>query len=277
MSQYTQPPQPQSPYGPAHAPGQRPARNGLGITALLLGIFGAVSGVIPFLFWLAGILGLIALVLGLSGLGRAKRGEATNKGVATFGVVLGVLSLILSVVGAVITFKAVGDAVDEIDKATTRTTASASPAAGDKGDAAKADDESDKGAEIKALGGGDTAIYDDDLKVTVSEPSAYSPSEYAAGHTEGNKAYKVDVVIENAGKKKFDATLATVDARAGQDGVTAEQIFDDTVGEGFSGSVLPGKKVTVRYAFDTPSAAKNLTVEVSPGFDYEAHQWELKL
>ncbi len=59
--------------------------------------------------------------------------------------------------------------------------------------------------------------------------------------------------------------------------VTAEAIFDDKIGSGFSGSVLPGKKSTVRLAFDAPPAAKVLTVEVSPGLTYDASQWELKL
>ncbi|MEV5198592.1 DUF4190 domain-containing protein [Streptomyces sp. NPDC053720] len=282
MSQFTQPPQspqPQQPYAPAQMPGGRPARNGLGIAALILGVIGAVSGLIPFLFWLAGILGLIALILGLVGRGRAKRGEATNKGMATFGAVLGLISLILTVVGAVITFKAVDDAVNDLNKAVSDTTASAKPKPG--GDSAK-DKGSDKGGADKkdtgkALEAGDSAVYDDDLTVTVGDAASYTPDAYAAGHTKGQKAYKVAVVIENAGKEKFDSTLVSVSARAGQDGVDAEQIFDNKVGTGFSGTVLPGKKVTVQFAFDTPADAKNLTVEVNPGFTYDATQWDLKL
>ncbi|MFD7494698.1 DUF4190 domain-containing protein [Streptomyces sp. NPDC059832] len=277
MSQFTQPPQspqPQQPYAPAQMPGMRPARNGLGIAALVLGVIGAVSGLIPFLFWLAGILGLIALVLGLAGRGRAKRGEATNKGMTTFGAVLGLISLILAVVGAVITFKAVDDAVNDLNKAVSDTTASAKPKPG--GDSAKggADKKKDTG---KALEAGDSAVYDDDLTVTVGDATSYTPDAYAAGHTKGQKAYRVAVVIENAGKEKFDAALVSVSARAGQDGVDAEQIFDNKVGTGFSGTVLPGKKVTVQFAFDTPADAKNLTVEVNPGFTYDASQWDLKL
>ncbi|MFH8474729.1 DUF4352 domain-containing protein [Streptomyces sp. NPDC018000] len=271
MSQFTQPPQspqPQQPHTPAQTPGMRPARNGLGISALILGVIGAVSGMIPFLFWLAGILGLIALILGLAGRGRAKRGEATNKGVATFGAVLGLISLILAVVGVVITFKAVDDAVNDINKAVSDTTASAKPGGGG------ADKKKDTG---KALEAGDSAAYDDDLTVTVGDATSYTPDQYAAGHTKGNKAYRVAVVIENAGKEKFDSALVTVTARAGKDGVDAEQIFDGKVGEGFSGTVLPGKKVTVPFAFDTPADAKNLTVEVNPGFTYDASQWDLKL
>ncbi|WP_426364266.1 DUF4190 domain-containing protein [Streptomyces sp. E-08] len=240
---------------PAAAP--QVMRNGLGTAALILGIIGTLSGLIPLFFWLAGILGLIALILGLVGKGRVKRREANNKGVALTGAILGLAALILSVVGAVITFTAVSDAVDEIDKAV-KDAAPKDPAA-------------------KNLADGDTSVYDDDLKVTVSDPKAYSPSEFAAGHTQGNKAYQVTVVIENGGKKKFDATLVTLTGRAGKNGVTAEQIFDEKVGTGFQGNILPGKKATVTLAFDTPKDAKNLTVEVNPGFDYNASQWELKV
>ncbi|MFE7511716.1 DUF4190 domain-containing protein [Streptomyces sp. NPDC057540] len=240
---------------PAAAP--QVMRNGLGTAALILGIIGTLSGLIPLFFWLAGILGLIALILGLVAKGRVKRREANNKGVAVTGAILGLAALILSVVGAVITFTAVKDAVDEIDK-TIKDTAPKDPAA-------------------KNLADGDTSVYDDDLKVTVSDPKAYSPSEFAVGHTQGNKAYQVTVVIENGGKKKFDATLVTLTGRAGKNGVTAEQIFDEKVGTGFQGSVMPGKKATVTVAFDTPKDAKNLTVEVNPGFDYNASQWELKV
>ncbi|MFF3775494.1 DUF4190 domain-containing protein [Streptomyces sp. NPDC002232] len=240
---------------PAAAP--QVMRNGLGTAALILGIIGTLSGLVPLLFWLAGILGLIALILSLVAKGRVKRREANNKGVAVTGAILGLAALILSVVGAVITFTAVKDAVDEIDK-TIKDTAPKDPAA-------------------KNLADGDTSVYDDDLKVTVSDPKAYSPSEFAVGHTQGNKAYQVTVVIENGGKKKFDAALVTLTGRAGKNGVTAEQIFDEKVGTGFQGSVLPGKKATVTIAFDTPKDAKNLTVEVNPGFDYNASQWELKV
>ncbi|MFH8760717.1 DUF4352 domain-containing protein [Streptomyces atroolivaceus] len=275
MSQYTQP-QPQQPYVPAQTPGSRPARNGLGISALVLGIIGTVSGLIPLFFWLAGILGLIALILGLAGRGRAKRGEATNKGVTTFGAVLGLVSLILSVVGAVLTFKAVDDVVTDINKAVADSSASAKPAAGG-GAAADGGAAGGTEGEDDILRAGDSAAYDDGLEVTVGAPAPYTADEFAIGHTKGNSAYAVSVVIENKGKEKFDATLVAVDARAGEDGVNAEQIFDGKIGEGFTGTVLPGKKITAKYAFDAPADAKNLTVEVGPGFDWDASQWDLKL
>ncbi|MCQ4212696.1 MULTISPECIES: DUF4190 domain-containing protein [Streptomyces] len=283
MSQTQQHPQ-YPPFQPPQQPQQQIARNGLGTAALILGIIGAVSGLIPFMFWLAGILGVVALILGLTGRGRAKRGEATNKGVALAGAILALVSLGLAVFGAYTTFKAVDDAVDEINKSVSDTKAKDTKPSGgadakdsgkDKGDkGGKGDEKPDPG---KALEAGDSVVYDDDLTVTVSNAVAFSPSEYAAGHKSGNHAYKVTVTVTNDSKKKFDASLLSADARAGADGVDAEQIFDDKVGTGFEGTILPGKKATVVYGFDSPAAAKNLTVEVMPSFEYDASQWDLKL
>ncbi|GAA3372308.1 hypothetical protein GCM10020367_26690 [Streptomyces sannanensis] len=271
MSQHTQQPQfPQAPFPQAPAP--QAARNGLGTAALILGIIGAFTGLFMILFWLAGVLGLIALILGLAGRGRVKRGEATNKGVTITGAVLGLVSLILSVVGAVVTFKAVDSAVDEINKATKEQSAEKKPGGGSA-------DGKDKGKDKNQnLAADDSVVYDDDLTVTVSAPKAYTPGEFAIGHTKGNKAYTVTVTIDNAGKEKFDTAFVQVDARAGANGVKAEQIFDDKTGSGmFEGTVLPGKKATVEVSYDAPADAKNLTVEVNPGLDYDSSQWDLKL
>ncbi|MFI7341941.1 DUF4190 domain-containing protein [Streptomyces sp. NPDC050085] len=289
MSQ-TQPQQhPQYPpfQPPQHQQPQQIARNGLGTAALILGIIGALSGIVPIMFWLAGVLGVVALILGLTGHARARRGEATNKGVALTGAILALISLGLAVFGAVTTFKAVDDAVDEINKSVSDTKPKdTKPSGAAKDDSAKgsdkSDDKGDKGDDKKVdtskpLAAGDAVVYDDDLTVTVSNAVSYHPSEYAAGHTGGNHAYKVTVTVTNDSKKKFDASLLQADARAGQDGVEAEQIFDDKIGSGFDGTILPGKKATVVYAFDAPAAAKNLTVEVTPSFEYDGTQWDLKL
>ncbi|ALC22742.1 DUF4190 domain-containing protein [Streptomyces pristinaespiralis] len=268
MSQYTQP-QPQ----PGQFAAPAPARNGLGTAALVLGIIGLVFAVIPFLFWIGTILGLLALILGIVGRGRAKRGEATNKGVALAGTVLGLVGIIVSVIIGIVTVMAVDDAVDEINKAVENTAPKDTTAGGTDG-AAEGDAPKD---ETKSLAADETSAYEDNVEVTVSAPKPYTPGEFAIGHTKGNKAYQVTITIENAGKEKFDTSLVTADARAGKDGVTAEQIFDDKAGTGFEGTILPGKKATVTFAFDAPADAKNLTVEVSPGFDYDASQWELTL
>lgn len=78
-------------------------RNGLGTAALVLGILSLVTW---FLF-VGGLLGIVAVVLGVLGRGRAKRGEASNGGMAVAGIVtggLGVLLTVLVVVGVAALF-----------------------------------------------------------------------------------------------------------------------------------------------------------------------------
>lgn len=94
---------------PGYGAPSRGQSNGLGTAALVLGILAVLT------CWsiVGGIvLGIIAIVLGLIGRGRAKRGEASNGGVATAGTVLGaiglVLSLVLIAVGATFFFKGGG-------------------------------------------------------------------------------------------------------------------------------------------------------------------------
>jgi Na+/melibiose symporter-like transporter len=86
-----------SPQGYPGTPGPagRPPRNGLGIAALVVGVIGLL------LFWtvLGGVLlGIVAVVLGIIGFRRAKKGEATNGAMALIGAIAGGLALVASVV-----------------------------------------------------------------------------------------------------------------------------------------------------------------------------------
>lgn len=76
--------------GPAAGP-----RNGLGIAALLI----AIAGLVTALSVVGGVvLGSVAVLLGVLGRGRAKRGEADNGGVAMAGIVLGALAVVAGIV-----------------------------------------------------------------------------------------------------------------------------------------------------------------------------------
>ncbi len=84
---------------PQQAAISRDPKNGMGIAALIFGVLALLT-----CFWLpvvGGVLGIVAIVLGVVGRGRANRLEATNKGVATTGLVLGIISLIVNIIVSV--------------------------------------------------------------------------------------------------------------------------------------------------------------------------------
>ena len=80
---------PPAPYGDYYPPG--PPKNGMGVAALVVAIIALISSVSV----VGGIvLGIVAVILGFIGRGRVKSGEANNGGVATAGIILGVISII---------------------------------------------------------------------------------------------------------------------------------------------------------------------------------------
>lgn len=79
-------------------------RNGMGTAALIVGILAILSCWIPVLGLIGLVLGIVAIILGAIGRGRAKRMEANNGGVAMAGLVLGVLSVLVSIVVSVLIF-----------------------------------------------------------------------------------------------------------------------------------------------------------------------------
>ncbi|MBC7374389.1 MAG: DUF4190 domain-containing protein [Frankiales bacterium] len=92
--QYGQPQYGQAPYGQAQF-GQPagPPRNGLGVTALALGILALLTSLL-----FGGIVfGIAAIIVGVLGRGRVKRAEATNGAMALTGLILGAVSLVISI------------------------------------------------------------------------------------------------------------------------------------------------------------------------------------
>ena len=101
--------QPYPPQGPP--PGQGPAgsyqaggspaasgrRNGMGTAALVLGVVALVLVLLLLFSPLGAFLGLLAVLFGILGLIRVKRGEADNRGQAVSGLVTGGLALLFGI------------------------------------------------------------------------------------------------------------------------------------------------------------------------------------
>lgn len=123
---------------------------------------------------------------------------------------------------------------------------------------------------------GDTYTYTDGLAISVSKVGTYTPSQYAAGTHPGDEAVTLMVKITNGTKKPFDTSLVGVNVKAGADGAATEQIFDDTSGIGFSGTVVSGATATAKFRYDIPKGATGkLDIEVQPdsGLEYTSWHW----
>ncbi|MET9774931.1 DUF4190 domain-containing protein [Streptomyces sp. NPDC006367] len=89
------------PQAPGYGMPMQPS-NGMGTTGLVLGIIGVVCSLTFFLWFFGVVLGILAIIFGAIGRGKANRGEATNKGAGTAGLVLGIVAtVVLPVLGFV--------------------------------------------------------------------------------------------------------------------------------------------------------------------------------
>jgi hypothetical protein len=97
---YSEPGYPETARPPV-TPSPAQPRNGLGVSALVLGVGSLVAAISFVLFPLALPGGLAAIVFGLIAIIRADKRGATNSGQAAAGLICGILALAIAVVFAV--------------------------------------------------------------------------------------------------------------------------------------------------------------------------------
>jgi len=240
------------------APPQQ-ARNGLGVTALVTGIIGVVLGFVPFLFWLSGLLGLLALVFGLVGHSRARQGLATNKTMALVGTILGGLAMLMAIVGLVLTVmfvKTVENKVKHDERLRSTQSAAASDPSADK-----------------PLRFGETQAYEDGVTVTVAKPEAYDPSPSAYGLEKGDLALQVKITIVNGSTQPIDIRTALPSMRDGK-GAAAQAVFDGGSTKPFEGELMPGKQAMSQFTYSVaPEGAKDVQVDVAPNAQRDEASW----
>ncbi len=101
------------PYQTTTPPQAAQPRNGLGTAGFVLGLVGLVFSPIPIVGLVAWPLVIAGLILSIAGLGRVRKGRATNKGLAIAGIILSVLGLVLCIVWAAVIGKVVSDVGDQ--------------------------------------------------------------------------------------------------------------------------------------------------------------------
>jgi hypothetical protein len=211
--------------------------------------------------FLALILGILAVLFGLRGWSRTRKGIATNSGMAGTGTVLGVGAAALGIWAMTIVFGAVDQLGRDLQGIGGSAGAPAAVSGSQAGDAAP-----------QQLTFGQSFTYDDGMMVTIDSPTRYQPSSsafIAGGETARSVAVKVTVV--NGTAKPLDLIGVSVQATAGDQ--VAEQVFDSAKGIGGSPSqtLSPGQRQTFTVAFGLPSAeSADLRVQVNPSlFGYQ--------
>lgn len=98
---------------------ERPPSNGLAIAGLVCGIVGVVLGLLPWTFWAAWVLGVLAIVFSAIGRRKADREPAAGRrSMATAGLILGIVAIGLGIVGLIVLmsfFDDVGSTLDTIE------------------------------------------------------------------------------------------------------------------------------------------------------------------
>ncbi|WP_066944457.1 DUF4190 domain-containing protein [Microtetraspora fusca] len=216
-------------------------RNGLGVAALVLSIVGALSGLIPLLFWLAGTLGLLAVIFGFVGRSRASKGTASNGGVALSGAIVGLAALGRASWGLVITVNATKDAVTAIDQAL-----STDPVA-----------RATKSSAPKPLAFGKVASEPPFALKILSAERAKTVSSSIDNHTAQGSWVVVKVLVKNTGDgpAQFDGMdSGLLDADAKQYNVDSSATISQNLenSAGIYDKINPGQKVTRTLVFDLP-------------------------
>ena len=226
----SQPPHPGQYQGTPHQPvGSRP-RNGLGITAVILGPIGILFGLIPLTGFVAIICGIIGGILGAVGISRASKHQATNRGVAITGTILSALALALGIWGVVTVARAVDKLGDDLESI---------------GD--------DTPASVVEVAAGQPATTPDGLTVTAAPLTPFD-AEYLGTFHCSTVTYQNDSQDTISYSGALDWKLQT------PQGTVVDSAYTGRDGALESGDLVPGGTVTGDVCFDETGSGQHLLI-----------------
>ncbi|MFJ1795569.1 DUF4190 domain-containing protein [Kitasatospora griseola] len=269
------PPVPGPVPGPFPAPGPHPngmywaqypvpapePRNGVGITALVLGIVGVVLCLPLFLFWLSWLPALLAVCFGGVGLSLVRKRLATNRAMALTGTVLGVVGLLASVSTGVLLIADLSSDMREHSRTVKQQERDDSERQrllderSKKAAAEQAARDADEKARRLSFGGSYT--YPDGLKVSMAAPTSASPPSRSSGATfpPDTTYILVQVTVVNTGSAELSlygsGSLIVKDSR----GNLARPVFSSDQFKMLPQTLGPGQEATALEEFALPSAS----------------------
>lgn len=133
-----------------------------------------------------------------------------------------------------------------------------------------ADDPEPTETGTQVFGLNDTVTYENDVEVSLSKFARGTTGQY--GEPENAPYVKFAVRVKNGGTSTIDTSQFTANCSYGEDGQTAESVFDSDQGldGGPSTRLLAGRSITVMWACALPKSEKTIQIEVAPDFETEA-------
>lgn len=239
----------------------RAASNGMGTTALILGIVGLVLAIIPIIGFFGFILGILAIVFGAIGVVRAHKGRATNKVMAYVGTALGVVAFVVSLVVFGSFMNTVNEEAADSRAGAPQVPAAEGdgspqpPAAGGSGDAAQ--------DEVITLPFGQSHTWPGGETVTLAEPQAHTPDNPYLGPAGDQRQVAVDVTVRNNGDDEYDVVQTRLTAQ--HDGRVAQQ--DYAAGDPLPNVQLPpGGETTFTTVYSVGPEPGELQISVQPNY-----------
>ncbi|MHA6803403.1 DUF4190 domain-containing protein [Salinifilum ghardaiensis] len=229
---------------------QTQPRNGLGTAALTLGIIGLVLAFIPIIGFFGFLLGVLALIFGIVGGLRTRKGQATNSGVAWTGLGLGAAAIVVSTA----VFGGFAVSLDEElnggRSAEAGSTQTASPGNGGQ-----------KGNESTTLSFGESHTWQGGETVTVSTPTEYTPDNEFLAAPEGKRYASVDVTIRNGGDAEHQVMQTELTAQ--HNGRVAQQ--NHMAGDPLpDAQIPPGGETTFTAVYEVGAAPGEFRLSVQP-------------
>ncbi|MBO0811000.1 MAG: DUF4352 domain-containing protein [Microlunatus sp.] len=255
MSNATMPPQ----YQPVQQ--VEPAKkNGLGITALVIGLVGVPLAIIPLVGPFLGIpLGILALGFAVFGLVLAFRGRA-GKGLPIAGAILGIASMAIGIGQAAVISGAVDDSGNATDSAVV--------APQNPGADGNAGSDQNGGAEQQpaaTAGIGDT-VTDGDLSFTVTnvETGVATVGDEYWSETASGQYVIVDITVKNVGSEAatFDATGQYLYNAAGDRFSSDSDAMVAVPDSSLFDEINPGNSVEGKIIFDMPEGATPTSIQL---------------
>ena len=224
-----------------YAPPPPAPRNGLGTAGFVLGLLAALFAMIPIIGVIAWPLAILGLVFGLLGISRARKGAATNKGLAIAGTVLAAIGLLLCIAWAAAFGSVANEVSTELDALDTAAPIGAVP------------------TEAATLPFGETWTSDNGNTILVGQPEV-GTSESPLSSDES--VISVPVTLTNNGTEEWATVFTTFGGTL--DGAPATESFS----EGdflYSTPLAPGGSVTLTKVFEGGPGEFTLTASAPHG------------